>query len=129
MIKKLADRWAAYMIANGADAGQEEVYVYGFQCLANELVSDVILIALMLPLGKAKEMLIWILVFDVLRQKVGRYHAATPLKCQLQSISVGILSVLAQPVWERNGGLGTVSMLLACVIVFLLTATGWSGVI
>lgn len=97
MIKKIVDSFVEFMIQNGAEAENRAVYAYGLECTLNELVSDLILMGIALFMGRAWEMLLWIVVFNLLRLNIGGYHASTPLRCIVLSTLMGVLCTLIYP--------------------------------
>ena len=97
MIKRLALKWADYMTAHGAPEEKKAVFVYGLECGLNELTSDVMLLILALFIGRAWEMAVWIVVFNMFRLNVGGYHAKTSERCILMSTVLGILCVCLYP--------------------------------
>lgn len=120
MIRKLADRWVTFMIKNGAPAEQREVYLYGLECTLNELAGDVILMVAAIVIGRVWEMLLWILVFNLLRLNTGGYHAATPFRCITLSTLLGITCTLVYPLAEGRYAVSGVLAGLCLVIIYLL---------
>lgn len=120
MIKKMAVAWADYMTEHGAPAEKKAVFVYGLECVLNELTSDVILLILALFLGRVWEMAVWIVVFNLFRLNVGGYHAKTSELCILQSTVLGILCVCLYPLIHGNQ-LVIVGISVLCMgLIFLI---------
>lgn len=118
MIKKVVDRWVDYMIENGADEKQRQIYSYGMECTVNEIVSDILLLVCAYFLGRIWEMAVWIIVFNILRVNVGGYHASTPFRCIAGSTILGILCTLVYPVFVERWGLGLgVSIICICIAI------------
>ncbi|WP_313527584.1 hypothetical protein [Anaerotignum sp.] len=40
MIIKIANTWAEWLVQNGANSDDHEIYAYGAECMLNELFSD-----------------------------------------------------------------------------------------
>lgn len=119
MIKKLSVSWAEFMVAHGAPEKQKAVYVYGLECILNELISDIFLLLLALFLGRVWEMAVWIVVFNMFRLNVGGYHASTSERCVLLSTALGVVCVFAYPL-IKTGVLILVTMAICDIIIFLI---------
>ena len=98
LVHNLSERWADYMVANGAPKDSREIYVYGLECTLNELICDVILIAAAVCMKRVWEMACFIVVFNFLRMAVGGYHASSPFCCLFGSIAAGVVCVAVYPV-------------------------------
>lgn len=121
MIQKITRVWVDYMIRSGAHEEDRDIYEYGLECTLNELVSDIILLVAAIMLHRIWQMLLWIVVFNILRIHVGGYHAKTPTGCLVGSTLAGIVCVLAYPVfigqiWMAGG------TMIACNIVIWMIA-------
>lgn len=112
MIEQLANRWVDYMVKNGADEVQKPVYLYGLICFLNELFSSIMLLIIAIPLNRLWQMIIWMLVFDMLRINIGGYHAVTPVLCIMESTIVGVACTLVYPVFDR----GVIFTCIICAI-------------
>lgn len=99
MVHKISVRWAEYMVANGADENQKEVYAYGLECLLNEAISDILLMAAAVMLGRVWQMICWIVLFNIFRVHFGGFHAKTPWGCLIGSTLAGVLCVILYPVF------------------------------
>lgn len=99
MVHKLSVRWAEYMVSNGADKDQAEVYAYGLECLLNELLSDILLLLTAIGMGRVRQMICWIILFNIFRIHFGGFHAKTSLGCLAGSTLIGVLCVVFYPVF------------------------------
>lgn len=120
MIGKIAVRWAEFMVANGAPEDQEEVYAYAMECSLNELASDLLLIIMAAFLGRIWEMVVWIVLFNILRLNVGGYHASTPLRCILMSTALGVACTLVYPFFMEKKLLVSAITVLCTAAVFMV---------
>lgn len=120
MIKKISMSWAEFMITHGAKKEQKAVYVYGLECILNELLSDTLLLFFALFLGRVWEMLLWIVVFNLFRLNVGGCHASTSGRCILLSTALGVACVCLYPIIQGKPGLILTLMLFCSVIIFLI---------
>lgn len=118
MLEKLADTWVNFMIKNGAPESEREIYMYGLICTLNELFGDVILLICALLIHRVWEMLVWILVFDIIRSNVGGYHAKSPLLCLTMGTLVGMFSVLVYPIFNNNFLLIALCILVCLTIIY-----------
>lgn len=118
MIRKAVKKWVDFMIRSGAPEEEREVYEYGLECTLNELVSDLILMAAAVLLHRVWQMILWIVVFNVLRVHVGGYHARTPAGCLIGSTLTGIVCVLAYPLLLHRRICIAFAMAACCLIIW-----------
>ena len=121
MVEGLANRWADYMIENGADREQRAVYVYGLICFMNELSSSILLLAIALPINRVWQIVVWMIVFDMLRLNIGGYHADTPGWCITQSTFIGILCTLVYPLFDKGAVFTCLIGAICIIIVFRIS--------
>ena len=77
MIKRFSKHLSTWLIQNGSNPAQENVYAYGIECLTNELCMS----------------------FSAVRIFLGGYHAPTHARCILIGITAGIISLSIIPIW------------------------------
>lgn len=121
MIRRLVDHWVDFMIKNGADEGQRQVYAYGLECVMNEMASDVLLLICACFLERIWEMAVWIIVFNMLRINTGGYHAPTPFLCITGSTILGILCTVVYPALVGRRVLGVI-ICAACICIVIRIA-------
>lgn len=97
MILKIANTWADWLVENGANSDDYEIYSYGAECMLNELFSDLLLILTALLFHKTFEMILWMLFFTPLRVHLGGMHASSHLKCILSSVLLSYLCIFTYP--------------------------------
>lgn len=84
MITALANRIVDFIYANTElSEEQREIYIYGYEIIISSAVTFILLVMTGLIFGRLPESIIFFLVFYILRQKTGGYHAETYLKCNL----------------------------------------------
>lgn len=97
MIIKIANSWADWLVTNGADSDDHDVYVYGAEFILNELISDFVLILTSLILHKVFEVIVWMLVFTPLRINLGGMHASSHFKCICLSTILCYICIYTAP--------------------------------
>lgn len=97
MIIKIANSWADWLVTNGADSDDHDVYVYGAEFILNEFISDFFLILTSLIFHKVSEVLIWMLFFTPLRIHLGGTHASSHFKCIFLSTIICYICVYTAP--------------------------------
>jgi len=97
MIIKIANTWADWIVNNGADADDHDVYLYGAECMLNEVFSDFVLILTALLFHKVFETFTWMVFFTPLRIHLGGIHATSHLKCILSSLFLCFLCIYTYP--------------------------------
>lgn len=97
MIIKIANTWADWLVQNGANSDERDIYVYGAECMLNEVFSDLLLILTALLFHKTIEMILWMLFFTPLRIHLGGMHASSHLKCMISSFLLSYLCILTYP--------------------------------
>lgn len=115
-MKHLADQIATWLIEQGLPNEQKEIYSYGFECLANELIADILLFLSALLLHKIPEMFIWCLSFTILRVNLGGLHASSHSRCIFYSTVIGIFCVQICPYFYKNLPIMVVFSTLVCLI-------------
>lgn len=99
MIKRFSKHLSTWLIQNGSNPAQENVYAYGIECLTNELLSDILLFICGFFMHKTMYMAIWCMSFSAVRIFLGGYHAPTHARCILIGITAGIISLSIIPIW------------------------------
>lgn len=97
MIRKSAEQIANWIVINGGDAENEEVYAYGAECFINELISNLILLGCGILFHCLPELVIWFLFFVPLRTNIGGYHASSHFNCIFLSTLLAMVCVWASP--------------------------------
>lgn len=102
MITALANHIADFIYSNTElSEEQREIYVYGYEIIISSAISFILLIATGLIFGRLPESIVFFLVFYILRQKTGGYHADTYLKCnfifEINIILVMMLTLIDFP--------------------------------
>lgn len=118
MIIEIANKWADWIVSNGADKDEHEVYVYGAECMLNELVSNVVLIIIALALNKLPEMVVWSIIFTPLRVKLGGFHASSHFKCILYSTLICFFCIYTGSFLIANAIVFYVGMAVCFITVF-----------
>lgn len=99
MIEHFSKWLSAWLSHNGGDPTQEKVYAYGIECLANELISDFLLLFCGFLMNKTIYIVIWCMSFTAVRLFLGGYHASTHARCILTGTAAGICSLSINPIW------------------------------
>ncbi|MDD3570553.1 MAG: accessory gene regulator B family protein [Lachnospiraceae bacterium] len=118
MIIKLANRWADWLVTNGAVSEDHDIYVYGAEYILNEIISDFLLIFTGFLFNKVFEVFAWMLFFTPLRIHLGGTHASSHLKCIISSVFLCYICVYAYPLVVNYPVLTAVISLISLVTVF-----------
>ncbi len=124
MLSKLSRKWADWLVSNGADEENYEVYIYGAECFLNEIIADIIVFAIAFLIGRPLEMLIWQIFWLPLRVNLGGHHAKSHFMCIFLSTALAVGCVLLIPyvvlvpgiIWFEIGFGLLVSFLVAPVM-------------
>lgn len=118
LIHDLSEKWADYMVAQGAPQQNRDVFAYGLECTLNELICDVILLAAAVGMEQIWEMVCFIVSFNIQRTFVGGYHAKTPAGCLIGSVAAGLACVWIYPLLTGRRILELVLSLVCLAIVW-----------
>ena len=99
MIKEFSDHLAHVIAVQTEDFASEEVTSYGIECLANELISDLILIAAGILLHQLVSVMVWLVTFTMVRIQIGGFHASTHARCIFIGSIIGILCIFLNSFW------------------------------
>ena len=93
MIERMAHLVAKYLVRNGADKSNYEVYVYALECLFNTGITTCILFIYAFSFQKVPDVILWILGYMPIRTNIGGLHASTHFRCILMSTIICIVSI------------------------------------
>lgn len=96
----LADNIANWLVNNGAQEKNKDLYRYGAECLLYELISNTILLIFGLLSKRFIDMILWLIFFTILRVNVGGYHAKNHITCIILSTLLGGSAVLIYPIFS-----------------------------
>lgn len=97
MLTAISEKFAQWLIANGANPDDEEIYAYGIECFLSSAITYGSLILLALFLDSLPGMLLWLAFWLALRYFLGGYHASTHWRCYWGSLAVGLINILLFP--------------------------------
>ena len=94
MIEKAAQSFSDYIIKNGADPNDKEIFEYSISSFLSSFFTygTILLLAAMLHIFK--EALIFMLFFIPLRSSIGGYHAQTRARCFVMSVLITMVVLL-----------------------------------
>lgn len=124
MITALANYIADFIYANvEMSKEQRSIYVYGYEIIISSVLSFVLLIITGLIFGKILEITAFFIVFYMLRQQTGGYHADTYFKCnfifEVNIVSVMLLALIDFS-YEAYVGINIGAFVLCLATVFIL---------
>lgn len=94
---RIAESFIDWMIANGANQDDRDVYIYGIECFVNAFTADAIMLLIGYMTNRLPAAILWIIFFTIVRTQVGGYHATTHLRCLLASTALGSVCIFAYP--------------------------------
>ena len=109
---------ANWLIANGADESNKEIYIYGMECIINEIITDSLLIILGSITGNTLKVLIWLTLFTLIRVNLGGYHARTQIRCIISSTFMGCFCLLILPYLNEIKFLTILCSFISIIIIF-----------
>ncbi len=116
MITALANRIADFIFSNTElSEEQRSVYVYGYEIIISSAVSFFLLIVTGIVFGRLLEITAFFLVFYILRQQTGGYHADTYFKCNL-IFEVNIILVMLLTLIDFPFPACIIINILSCVL-------------
>lgn len=103
MVLKLSEKIAVYLFKKGRIAEEEiEIFRYGYSIILDGIIDFAVLIIAGILLHRLMEVCIFAVVFSMLRQFTGGYHAEKRISCIIMSLSVCILCAFS-PVFIPQG--------------------------
>lgn len=118
MINKLANRYVDYLIANGIDSEDRDVYIYGFECFMSEVVANILVFTIAFIIGKPLEMLIWQVFWLPFRLNLGGIHASNQIRCLIYSTLLAVVCVILAPYLTLLPWLIPIEVLFSIIIAF-----------
>lgn len=116
MISEAARKISIYLVKNGADASNADVFSYGAECFLNMLIADGLLLVIGLLTHHVIYLLVWSVSFSALRINLGGLHASSHLLCIVIGTVIGASSMIISPVWTKHPAVTAVCMAAAAVI-------------
>ena len=86
-----------WLMENGADESDREVYLYSLECILNELIADSLLILCGILASRLTEIILWLVLFTSIRINLGGYHAKTHIRCIMSSTLLGCACIMTAP--------------------------------
>lgn len=124
MISRISKKLAIKIYKNDyKNLGDLEIYEYGLELILSSIVNMLLIITLSACTGLAKEMLLFLVFFGILRISAGGYHAPTHFKCLLQYMIISFSFIAIAKLIMNLGCVTyviTITCLLSNVLVFWL---------
>lgn len=67
----IAESFASWLIKNGADEENRDVYIYGIECFVNEFISNALLLSIGYISDRLTAMILWLCFFTIIRTQLG----------------------------------------------------------
>lgn len=90
---------ALFMRNESVNEEDREIIHYGMECMLAKLINILLPLPAVLYMKAEKEYLLFLILFGILRTKVGGYHADTRLRCFILSY----LMIMAAIIWTSIG--------------------------
>lgn len=94
-----------------------EIIRYGMDCMLSKLINILLPLPVVLCMGFEKEYLLFLVLFGILRPKVGGYHADTKMKCSILSYLMIMAVMIGTRIWNAHNIL---FILLAEGVIYIL---------
>lgn len=99
MIHNVSIKIVNFLSKYGSVQKSHDVYIYGTECFINEMIGNLLLFCIALPLHQEWQIFIWLISFLSIRVHLGGYHAPYHWLCLTISTLVGISSILLNWIW------------------------------
>lgn len=97
MIRFLSSKLADLLIKNEiVSAEDREIYIYGYEIIVSSLFGAFSVLLLGIILRSVIESLVFLIIFIVIRQCCGGYHANSYIKCIASFVLVFVLVIIGQ---------------------------------
>lgn len=90
MIKKISHYFSKQLAAN---TEEQEILQYGFECLINTLIPLIFFFIFAIVKKMIVETIIWLILFLLLRNYIGGYHASSHGRCIVMSTIYGLITL------------------------------------
>lgn len=90
MIQSISHYFSEKLASNSEE---QEVLQYGFECLINTLIPTIFYFLFALAQSMIFETIIWLVLFLLLRNYIGGYHASSHGRCIAISTLYGLLTL------------------------------------
>lgn len=114
----MLESFANWLITNGADESNKEVYIYGMECIINEIITDFLLIVFGCIMGNVASVVIWLGFFTLIRVNLGGYHSRTQIRCIISSTFMGCFCLLILPYLKEIKKLTIFCSFFSMIIIF-----------
>ncbi|SDI52129.1 accessory gene regulator B [Pseudobutyrivibrio sp. 49] len=94
-MERIAGKIVNYLVKKSSTTCNQEdldVYIYGVECLLNELNTLLLLFVWGILTKSLLEMLVWLITFSIFRHHTGGLHAKSNLRCFFYTCGVGFLT-------------------------------------
>lgn len=96
MVRLLSSKLADFLIRNKiVEADDKEIYVYGYEILISSLIGIVSVLLLGFLFNLFLESIIFLVVFILIRQSCGGYHANSYIKCISSFLFIFVLIIFS----------------------------------
>lgn len=99
MIHTLSVKLVSKLLSKSSDVYAEdaEIYIYGAECLINEVITDILLLLIGILTSHVLFIIIWDITFTLLRIHIGGLHAASHGACIFTSLLLGMAAIFSAP--------------------------------
>ena len=120
MIKTISCNFSDFLVRQGANPAQRDVFAYSMECLLNYLISDLLLYFCAALFHQLPAVFIWSVTYTLLRVQIGGYHAPTHAGCIISGTILGISSIFLNKIWPYSAALPLIllALILFDILVF-----------
>lgn len=109
-MNRIANRFAKWLVKNGAQAGNQDIYAYAMECLLNTALTFLVILIIGVISNRFLPAVIWMAFFLCIRHFSGGLHAPNHIACFLFSVVVGTGCMFLAPLlkgqdWLVYGGI------------------------
>lgn len=122
MVKILSEKIAARLLRNEViEAADYEIYEYGIEQILSNIIDVITIIIIGVVIGNVQYGITFLIAFMALREYAGGYHASTPLRCYLLTVTVITIVLLIMKYIEVCYNAGLIMLTVSGLIIILLS--------
>jgi accessory gene regulator B len=98
----------------------EEVYIYGFELILSFLISVSIILTIGIFISKIVETIAFLVLFILIRQLTGGFHANTYAKCQIYTVSFYLCVILLSSRLTPTTILYALTLVVSALVIIMI---------
>ena len=116
MIEKISHYFSKQLAAN---TEEEEILQYGFECLINTFIPVIFFLVFAIVQNMITETMIWLILFLLLRNYIGGYHASSHVRCIVISTIYGLTALFCIYYFKSIPLIAEICICLLIIILYI----------